>query len=117
MKLGEMIAEEKKVRCSGCGMVIIVTPHPSNPLEVMTSIPKRHEKPKGMSDTQKKKVLVGALLALGLLVGGLFGGAQPPRPPGAVPGRPTAQPQPQVQQPPIQPSPQFNQGTLLPPGP
>ena len=49
--------------------------------------------------------------------GGLFGGDQPPRPPGAVPGRPTAQPQPQVQQPPTQPSPPFNQGTLLPPGP
>jgi len=47
--------------------------------------------------------------------GGLFGGDQPPRPPGAVPGRPTAQPQ--VQQPPTQPSPPLNQGTLLPPGP
>ena len=46
---------------------------------------------------------------------GLFGGDQPPRPPGAVPGRPTAQPQ--VQQPPTQPSPPLNQGTLLPPGP
>ena len=53
---------------------------------------------------------------------GIFGGDQPPRPPGAVTGRPAAQPQPQVQQPqvqqpPTQPGVPFNQGTLLPPGP
>jgi hypothetical protein len=47
--------------------------------------------------------------------GGVFGGDQPPRPPGAV-GRAPAQPQPQIQQPQAQ-QPPFNQGTLLPPGP
>jgi hypothetical protein len=69
MKLGEMITEEKKVRCSGCGIVIVVTPHPTNPTEVVTSIPKKREKSKGMTDGQKKLALSGALLGLALLIG------------------------------------------------
>jgi hypothetical protein len=53
---------------------------------------------------------------------GIFGGNQPPRPPGAVPGRPPAPaqpvpPQPVSPQPAPPPNAQFNQGTLLPPGP
>jgi hypothetical protein len=64
-------------------------------------------------------LMLGAVLLCGSPAGaqfGGFGGDQPPRPPGAVPGRPV-QPQPQAQQPQAQPSAPFNQGTLLPPGP
>lgn len=68
MKLGTMITEEKKVRCSGCGIVILVTPHPSNPMEVVTSIPKKSERPKGLSDAHKKLLLSVVLLILVSLV-------------------------------------------------
>jgi hypothetical protein len=67
MKLGEMITEEKKVRCSGCGIVILVNPHPTIPTEVVASIPKKSERPKGMSDSRKKLLLSGALLVLAVL--------------------------------------------------
>jgi hypothetical protein len=70
-------------------------------------------------------VIFGALVFGATALGGgpaaaqFFGGDQPPRPPGAVPGRPLPQAQqPQTQQPQAQPGPPpFNQGTLLPPGP
>jgi hypothetical protein len=49
---------------------------------------------------------------------GIFGGDQPPRPPSAVPARPAAPAQSQIQpQPQAQPAAPPSQGTLLPPGP
>jgi hypothetical protein len=47
---------------------------------------------------------------------GIFGGDQPPRPPSAVPARPAAPAQSQIQ-PQAQPAAPPSQGTLLPPGP
>ncbi len=64
MKLGEAITEQKKVRCSGCGTVIVVAPHPSNPHEVMTSIPNKRERPKGMSETTRRNILMAVVAAL-----------------------------------------------------
>jgi LSD1 subclass zinc finger protein len=67
MKLGDTITEQKKVRCSGCGTVILVEPHPSNPGEVTTSIPKRREKSKGMSEATRRNLLIGVAIGLVLI--------------------------------------------------
>jgi hypothetical protein len=68
MKLGDTITEQKKVRCSGCGAVILVEPHPTNPGEVTTSIPKRRDKPKGMSDTMRRNILMAIVAVLILIM-------------------------------------------------
>ena len=44
MRLGESITETKKVRCSGCRTVIVLTPNPGNPREPIASYPKRSDK-------------------------------------------------------------------------
>jgi hypothetical protein len=69
MKLGAPITEQKKVRCSGCGIVIVIDPHPTNPNEVITTIPKMRDKRKGMTDAQKKAILTAVLAVLALGVG------------------------------------------------
>jgi DNA-directed RNA polymerase subunit RPC12/RpoP len=68
MKLGDMITEQKKVRCSGCGTVILIEPNPDNPREIITSIPKRRDKPKGMSEAMRRNILIGIAVALILIV-------------------------------------------------
>lgn len=70
MKLEEAISDQKKVRCSGCGTVILVSPHPSNPGEVVTSIPNRSKKPKKMSETMYRNILVGLAIVLVAFMGG-----------------------------------------------
>jgi hypothetical protein len=70
MKLSDAITEQKKVRCSGCNLVIIVEPDPANPGQVLTSIPKPREKRKGLTEDQKKYILYGVagLLAVGAII-------------------------------------------------
>jgi len=44
MKVGEGFVEPKKVRCSGCGTVILLTPDPDDPSNVAISFPGRAAK-------------------------------------------------------------------------
>jgi hypothetical protein len=41
LKLGEMITEKKKVRCTGCGLVLLVSPNPNDPMSVTATIPQK----------------------------------------------------------------------------
>lgn len=69
MKLGDAITEQKKVRCSGCGTVILVSPHPTNSAEVVISIPDRSKKPKKMSDSMRRNILIAIAVALLVFMG------------------------------------------------
>lgn len=69
LKLGEMIAEPRKVRCTGCGIVILVEPDPANPLGVKSSIPERMDKTTKRIRQEQARfriVLVGGLVVLGI---------------------------------------------------
>ena len=73
LKLGEMITEPKKVRCTGCSIVILVEPDPANPMEVIASIPEQNlNKFKSRSEKDLKRrrnilYALGAVLAVGLI--------------------------------------------------
>ncbi len=41
LKIGEAISESKKVRCTGCGIVLLVSPDENNPEIVSATIPKK----------------------------------------------------------------------------
>ena len=41
LKVGEMITEARKVRCTGCGLVILVMPDPTDPMGTTTTIPQK----------------------------------------------------------------------------
>jgi hypothetical protein len=60
MRVGEGFAEPKKVRCSGCGTVILLTPDPANPSDVKISFPKKSDKKNEGSETRKRILLYSA---------------------------------------------------------
>jgi hypothetical protein len=65
MKLGEPITEQKKVRCSGCATVIVLTPDPTNPGDVIVTIPNRAARPpKAMSEAKRRNILMAIVAAL-----------------------------------------------------
>ena len=47
LKIGEMITEAKKVRCTGCAIVLLVVPDDDNPDAVIATIPKKSGRLKG----------------------------------------------------------------------
>jgi len=73
LKIGEMVTEPRKVRCTGCSIVILVEPDPNDPLAVKTSIPEQNlNKAKSRSEKElarRRKVLYGfgGVLVLGLV--------------------------------------------------
>ena len=69
MKIDSRITEERKVRCTGCRIVILLTPDDEEPDGMHVSIPKKSDKPKGMSESRKRVLLMGVLLILAILVG------------------------------------------------
>src|SRR5476651_1044329 len=69
LKLGEMIAEPRKVRCTGCGIVILVEPDPANPLGLTSSIPEQPDKTKRRIQAEQARnrtILVGSLVAIAI---------------------------------------------------
>jgi hypothetical protein len=73
MKIDSNITEEKKVRCTGCRIVILLTPDPDEPDGFSVSIPKKSDKPKQMSNARKSVILSITLAVLAIAVGiGLF---------------------------------------------
>jgi hypothetical protein len=65
MKIGDGLAEPKKVRCTGCGMVILLTPNAADPANPSLSFPRKTETGKGMSESQRGMLL---LVGVGVLV-------------------------------------------------
>ncbi len=63
MKLADAITEPKKVRCSGCGLLILLTPDPNDPSHVKASFPKKADRvdEHSMSPAQQKFILLSIL--------------------------------------------------------
>ena len=70
MKIDSRITEEKKVRCTGCRIVILLTPDDEAPDGMLVSIPKKKDKPKGMSESLKRTLLSVALIVMAIIVAG-----------------------------------------------
>jgi len=91
LKLGEMIAEPKKVRCTGCSIVILVEPDPADPTGLKTSIPAQSlNKEKSRSDKQlarQRKVLLvlGGIILVGAVIA-LWWNFRPPNDRGSIAG-------------------------------
>jgi DNA-directed RNA polymerase subunit RPC12/RpoP len=71
LKIGEMITEERKVRCTGCGIVIVVSPDPADPMSVVANIPEQPLGNKRKSDKelgQRRNLLLAVLGVVFLLV-------------------------------------------------
>ena len=68
MKIDARIFEEKKVRCTGCRSVILLTPDDNAPDGMIVSIPKKTEKPKEMSAATRGWLLLAALVVIALIV-------------------------------------------------
>jgi len=60
--------EEKKVRCTGCRIVILLTPDPDEPNGLRVKIPRKSDKPKQMSEGKKRVLLIGLLSVLVIIV-------------------------------------------------
>src|SRR6266516_4201846 len=69
MKIDSRITEERKVRCTGCRIVILLTPDPDEPDGMTVSFPKKSDKRKGMSDSRKRVLLLIALVIMAVIVG------------------------------------------------
>jgi DNA-directed RNA polymerase subunit RPC12/RpoP len=90
MKIGDGITEAKKIRCTGCGTVILLTPDPSSPGDVKVSYPRKTAKPNTMTEKQKQILLWCGLGALGLVLAiGLWYSLSGPSTHGAVEGEVT----------------------------
>ena len=68
MKIDSRITEEKKVRCTGCRIVILLTPDADEPDGMLVTIPKKSDKPRGMSTALKQGLLLGALAIMAIVV-------------------------------------------------
>ena len=70
MKVQDGFIEPKKVRCTGCGIVVMLTPDPDDPEEITVSYPKKTRKRNEMSDAKKRVLLFSILGVLLLSIGG-----------------------------------------------
>ncbi len=93
LKIGEMISESRKVRCTGCGIVIVVSPDEDSPNGVSATIPQQSSKEKSRSRQElapQRNILIGILIAVVLVMGiGLWWTFSPPSDRGAVDGKVT----------------------------
>lgn len=76
LKLASMIDEARKVRCTGCGIVIVVAPDEDSENGISATIPQQSAKDKERAKwetARQKKILIGILIALGIiLIAGLW---------------------------------------------
>ena len=82
-----MITEPKKVRCTGCGIVILLTPNEESETGLTASFPEQPVKPNAMSDSRKRIIMASVLgvMAVVLLVG-LWWSFRAPSDRGAIDG-------------------------------
>jgi hypothetical protein len=79
MKVGQSFSEPKKIRCSGCRTLILLTPDPTNPSNVAVSFPRTKAKQSGMTETHKRIILYSAFGAMCLFLAyALWSGRTPP---------------------------------------
>jgi hypothetical protein len=74
LKVGEMIVEERKVRCTGCGIVLILKPDTSSPTGISTTLPEQQLGTKKKSDKDLAKqrnilLAIGGLILVGAAIG------------------------------------------------
>ena len=69
LKLGEMIAEPRKVRCTGCGIVILVEPDPTHSSGIKSSIPEQMDKT--TKRIRQEQARLRMILASGLVILGI----------------------------------------------
>src|SRR5947208_1413903 len=86
MKVTEGLTEQKKLRCTGCKMLIMITPDPKAPDGLQISYPKKADKNRQLSERRRQIGLFSAvgvaLLGLILILWYSFSGS--PRAPSAV---------------------------------
>lgn len=91
LKIGEMVTEPKKVRCTGCSIVILVEPDPSDPLGIKTSVPiqslnkSKSRDEKEWARTRKTLGIVAAVLLI-LAIITLWWYFRPPNDRGSIEG-------------------------------
>jgi hypothetical protein len=75
LKIGEMITEAKKVRCTGCAIVLLVEPDDDNPNGLIVTIPRKPSRPKGAAGggmRQQAILFTAAAVALLVILFGLW---------------------------------------------
>ena len=72
LKVAAVVTEERKVRCTGCGIVILLTPDDDSPTGMSISVPEKgHAGPR--QQRLRRNILIGMLIvALGLLAFGIW---------------------------------------------
>ncbi|MSQ95765.1 MAG: hypothetical protein EXR98_14585 [Gemmataceae bacterium] len=73
LKIGEMITEAKKVRCTGCAIVLLVEPDDDNPNGLIATIPRKPNRPKGAGGGGKRQQAIFFSIAAVALLVALFG--------------------------------------------
>ena len=88
LKIGDRISEQRKVRCTGCGVVILLTPDEDAPDGMTTSIPQQTPKAKtgAASLGLNNWLILGGAAAALLLVLGLWYALSGPGDRGAIEG-------------------------------
>jgi DNA-directed RNA polymerase subunit RPC12/RpoP len=89
LKIAEMISEQRKVRCTGCGVVILLTPDPDAEDGMTVSIPQQLPKPKQDPGQPVNPWLAAGIIAAALIVigGGLWWYFHVPVDRGAIEGQ------------------------------
>ena len=68
LKVAAVVTEERKVRCTGCGIVIVLTPDDDSPTGMSISVPQKGGKPR-LSSRGRRNILIGVLVAILALLG------------------------------------------------
>jgi hypothetical protein len=71
LKIGEAISEPRKVRCTGCGIVIVLTPDEDSPIGMTVSVPQQSGKAKDESKAdlaRQRNMLIGGAVVAGLIL-------------------------------------------------
>ena len=82
-----MISEPKKVRCTGCGIVILLTPNEESENGLTASFPEQPAKSNAMPDSRKRIIMGSILGVLAVIVlAGLWWSFHAPSDRGAIEG-------------------------------
>src|SRR5213595_1763456 len=69
LKVAAVVTEQRKVRCTGCGMVILLTPDDDSPTGMTISVPEKGGHAGPHQQRLRRHVLIGVLVAILALLG------------------------------------------------